>query len=146
MHVFLPGHREKGGVVPKSFLGVLKMNTTNESKPLLPKHCGRFTLEGMQEFECFTKTLLSKVQQKKTRHKQLRGQESISKCFTVSNKAFALLNVLDNKLHVWDPQIKQRKGLRCKKNDLRMEKKCMQQHGSSGKCCWSKEGHESARG
>ena len=88
-------------MVPELFPGVLKLNTTNKNEPLLSKHCRRFSVNRMPEFECFIKTLLSKVQPKRTRHKRLRGQEPISKCFTASDEAFALI-VLDNKLHVWD--------------------------------------------
>ena len=97
-------------MVPDSSSGVLKTNTTNKNKPLLPKHCGRFALEGMSEFECFIKTLLSKVQPKRKRCKWLRGQEPISKCFTASDKAFALTVLVENKLHMWDQQIRKRKG------------------------------------
>ena len=66
-HVFLPRHREKGGVVPELFPGVLQTNTTNKNKPFLPKGCRRFVLEEMAEFECFIKTLPSKVQPKRER-------------------------------------------------------------------------------
>ena len=128
-------------MVPESFPGVLKTNTTNKNKPLLPKHSRRFTLEGMSEFEHFIKTLLSKVQPKRTRCKRLRGQWPISKCFTASDKAFALI-VPDNKLHMWDEQIEKRKRLSCMKSDLRMEKKHMKQQGSGGKCGWLKEGQK----
>ena len=78
---------------------------------------------------------------KKDKVQAAQGQEPISKCFTASDKAFALI-VLDNKLHVWDQQIKKRKGSSCKKSDLRMEKKCMKQQGSGGKCGWSKKGQK----
>ena len=129
-------------MVPKLFPGVLKTNTaTNKNWPLLPKRCRRFALEGMPEFECFIKTLLSKVQPKRTKHKKLRGQEPISKCFTASDKAFALI-VLDNKLNVWDQQMEKKKGSKCMKSDLRMKKKCMKQQGSSGKCGWLKKGQK----
>ena len=66
-------------------------------------------MEGMPEFECSVKTLLSEVQPKRTRHKQLGGQETISKCFTTSDEAFAL-TALVNELHVWDQRIEKRKG------------------------------------
>ena len=95
----------------------------------------------MPEFECFIKTLLSTVQPKRMRCKQLRGQDPISKCFTASNKACALI-ALDNKLHVWDQQIKKRKGSSCMKSDLRMVKKHMKQHGGGGKCGWLKKGQK----
>ena len=109
-HVHLPRHREKRGVVCKPSLGVLKMSTTNKNKPpLSPEHCRRFALEGMSKFEHFINMLLSKVQPKRTRHERLRGQEPISKCSTTSDKAFSL-TVLDNRLHVWDKQIRRRKG------------------------------------
>ena len=65
----------------------------------------------MLEFECFIKTLLSEVQPKRMRHKQLvRGQEPISKCFAASDKAF-VMTVLDNKLHVEDQQAEKKTGL-----------------------------------
>ena len=95
-------------MVPDSFPGVLKMNTTNKDEPLLPKHYGKYGLEGKEEFEYFVKTLLSEVQPKRTRYKRLRGQETISDRFTASDEAFALI-VLDNELHVWDEQIKKKK-------------------------------------
>ena len=101
-----------------------KMNTTDKNKSLLPKHCGRFSFVGMLEVKCLIMTSLSEVQPRRTMCKQLRGQEPISKCFTASDKAFALI-VLDNKLHVWDQQIEKREGSSCMKSDLRMEKKCM---------------------
>ena len=135
------GDREKGGVVPDSFPGVLKINTTNKDEPLLPKHYGKYGLDGTPEFEYFVKTLLSEVQPKRTRYKRLRVQETISDRFTASDEAFALI-VLDNELHVWDEQIEKKKGSRWKKNDLRMEKKYMKRHGSSGKCGWSKAGQK----
>ena len=128
-------------MVPESFPGVLKLNTTNQKEPLLSKSYGRFSVDGIPEFECFIKTLLSEVQPKRTRCKRARGQETISKCFTASDEAFALI-VLDNKLHVWDQQIKKKQGLSCKKSDLRMEKKHMKQNGHGGKCGWSKEGQK----
>ena len=141
LHVRLSGHREKGGVVPESFPGVLKLNTTNQTKPLLSKDYGRFSVDGMPEFEYFIKTVLSKVQPKRMRYKRLRGQELISKCFTASDKAFALI-VLDNKLNVWDQQIKKKKGSKCMKSDLRIKKKYMKRQGSGGKCGWSKKGQK----
>ena len=128
-------------MVPELFLRVLKTNTTNKNKPLLPKHCRMFALEGMQEFECFIKTLLSEVQPKRTRHKRARGQETISKCFTASDEAFALI-VLDNELNVWDQQMEKKKGSKCMKSDLRIEKKHMKRQGSGGKCGWSKKGQK----
>ena len=87
------------------------------------------------------KTLLSKVQPKRTRCNRLRGHETTSACFKASDEAFALI-VLDNKLHMWDQQIKKRKGLSWKESDLRMKKKHMKRHGSGGKCGWSKEGQK----
>ena len=126
-------------MVPESFPGVLKLNTTNQKEPLLSKSYGRFSVDGIPEFEYFIKTLLSEVQPKRTRYKRARGQETISKCFTASDEAFALI-VLDNELHVWDQQFEKKKGTSCKKIDLRMEKKYMKRHGSSGKCGWSKAG------
>ena len=128
-------------MVPNLFPGVLKINTTNKNEPILPKHYGRFALEGMPEFECFIKKLLSEVQPKRTRCKRLRVQETISKCFTASDEAFALI-MLDNELHVWDQQIKKRKGQSCNNSDLRIEKKYMKRHGHCGKCGWSKEGQK----
>ena len=77
---------------------MLKIDATNKNEQLLSKHCGRFSVDRMSEFECFIKKLLSEVQPKRTRCKPLRGQEPISKCFTASDEAFALI-VLDNKLH-----------------------------------------------
>ena len=71
-------------MVPESFPGVLKLNTTNQKEPLLSKSYGRFSVDGIPEFEYFIKTLLSEVQPKRTRHKRLRGQETISKCFTTA--------------------------------------------------------------
>ena len=140
-YIQLPGNREKGGLVPEEFPGVLKINTTNKDEPLLHEHYGKFGVDGMPEFEYFIKTLLSEVQPKRTRYKRQRGHEIISACFTASDEAFALI-VLDNELHVWDQQIEKRKGSRCKKSDLRMEKKYMKRHGSGGKCGWSKEGQK----
>ena len=96
----MPGDREKGGVVPDDFPGVLKINTTNKDEPLLSKHYGKYGAEGKAEFEYFVKTLLAEIQPKRTRFKRLRGHETISDCFTASDEAFALI-VLDNKLHVW---------------------------------------------
>ena len=110
-HVHLPRHREKRGVVCKPSLGVLKMSTTNKNKPpLSPEHCRRFALEGMQEFEHFIKTLLSEVQPGRTGHEWLRGQEPISKCFSASDKAFALTVLDKRRMHTWAQQIKKRKG------------------------------------
>ena len=96
-------------MVPESFPGVLKLNTTNQKEPLLSKSYGRFSVDGIPEFEYFIKTLLSEVQPKRTRHKRLRGQETISKCFTTSDEAFAL-TALVNELHAWDQRIEKRKG------------------------------------
>ena len=138
----MPEHREKGGIVPDDFPGVLKINTTNKDKPLLTEHYGKFGLNGIPEFEYFIKALLKEVQPKRTRYKKLKGRETISACFTASDEAFALI-VLDNELHVWDQQIEKRKGMSCKKSDLRgMEKKHMKRQGSGGKCGWSKEGQK----
>ena len=128
-------------MVPESFPGVLKLNTTNQKEPLLSKNYGRFSVDGIPEFEHFIKTLLSEVQPKRTRYKRARGQETISKCFTASDEAFALI-VLDNELNVWDQQIEKKKGSKCMKSDLRIEKKYMKRQGSGGKCGWSKKGQK----
>ena len=128
-------------MVPESFPGVLKLNTTNQKEPLLSKNYGRFSVDGIPEFEYFIKTLLSEVQPKRTRYKRARGQETISKCFTASDEAFALI-VLDNELNVWDQQIEKKKGSKCMKSDLRIEKKYMKRQGSGGKCGWSKKGQK----
>ena len=128
-------------MVPESFPGVLKLNTTNQKEPLLSKSYGRFSVDGIPEFEHFIKTLLSEVQPKRTRCKRARGQETISKCFTASDEAFALI-VLDNELNVWDQQIEKKKGSKCMKSDLRIEKKHMKRQGSGGKCGWSKKGQK----
>ena len=45
----------------------------------------------INKFKYFIKTLLSEVQPKRTRCKRARGQETISKCFTASDEAFALI-------------------------------------------------------
>ena len=128
-------------MVPESFPGVLKLNTTNQKEPLLSKSYGRFSVDGIPEFEHFIKTLLSEVQPKRTRCKRARGQETISKCFTASDEAFALI-VLDNELNVWDQQTEKKKGSKCMKSDLRIEKKHMKRQGSGGKCGWSKKGQK----
>ena len=70
-----------------------------------------------------------------------RGREPISKCFTASDEAFALI-VLDNELNVWDQQIEKKKGSKCMKSDLRIEKKHMKRQGSGGKCGWTKKGQK----
>ena len=54
----------------------------------------------------------------------LQGHHPISQLFTASDKAFALM-ILDNELHMWDQQIKMKKGSRCRKSDSRMGKKHM---------------------
>ena len=128
-------------MVPESFPGVLKLNTTNQKEPLLSKGHGRFSVNGIPEFEHFIKTFLSEVQPKRTRYKRVRGQETISKCFTASDEAFALI-VLDNELNVWDQQIEKKKGSKCMKSDLRIEKKHMKRQGSGGKCGWTKKGQK----
>ena len=48
-------------------------------------------MEGMPEFECLVKTLLSEVWPKRTRCKRLRGQEPVREFFTASDEAFALI-------------------------------------------------------
>ena len=121
--------------------GVLKMSPTNKNEPLLPKHCGGLSLEGMPEFECSVETLLLKVQPGRTMCKRLGGQEPISEHFTASGEAIALI-MLGNKLRAWDWQIGRRGGLSCMKSDLRMEKKHVKQQGSGGKCGWSKGGQK----
>ena len=124
--------QEKGGVVPDSFPGILRITPNQDGKPLLNEHCSTFGPNGRAEFEHFVKHLLSRVQPKRTNHKRLKGHEPISKCFTPSDEAFALM-VLDNKLHVWDQQIEMKQGSSCRKSALRLKKKHTSGHGGNKK-------------
>ena len=108
--------------MPDSFPGVLALqeDQKNTGQDLLHEDCGRFhQLIGRKrreedrfksdfpECECFITHLLSRVRPQKTKFNKSKENQVVSKCFTPSNKAFALI-VLDNELHVWDAQLEKK--------------------------------------
>ena len=103
------GQKEKGNIVPETFPGVLRISPNHENKPMLNARYAKFGSKGVPEFEYFIKNLLSRVQPKQTRFRMLQGHHPISKLFTASDKAFALI-ILDNELHhVCDQKIEMKK-------------------------------------
>ena len=130
-------------MVPDSFPGILRIPPNQDGKPLLNEHYATFGPGGVPAFEYFVKNMLQRVQPKRTKYKNLKGHEPISKCFTASDEAFALM-VLDNELHVWDEQIKMKNGTSCKKSALRLKKKYTSSHGGNKRkrCGWTREGRK----
>ena len=140
-------------MVPDSFPGVLALQEVEENtrQDLLHKDHGRFhQLDGRKrreedwfksdfpECKHFITHLLSRVRPSKTKFNKSKENKVVSKCFTPSDEAFALI-VLDNELGVWDAQLEKKgKGTSKKQKGsvLRAEKK--HTNGNSGKkggCC-----------
>ena len=135
-------------MVPDSFPGVLALQEVQENtgQDLLHEDHGRFhQLDGRKwreedlfksdfpECKHFITHLLSRVRPSKTKFNKSKENKVVSKCFTPSNEAFALI-VLDNELHVWDAQLEKKgKGTSKKQKGsaLRAEKK--HTDGNSGK-------------
>ena len=108
--------------MPDSFPGVLALQEVQENtgQDLLHEDHGRFhQLDGRKrreedwfksdfpECKHFITHLLSRVRPQKTKFNKSKENKVVSKCFTPSNEAFALI-VLDNELHVWDAQLEKK--------------------------------------
>ena len=101
--------KEKGSTVLGWFLGVLRMTPNGKRSRCHTSIMKNLDPKEQQSLNILSKKFLARVQPKQTCFRLFQGHHPISKWFTASDKAFALI-ILDNELHhVCDQKIEMKK-------------------------------------
>lgn len=121
--------------VPESFPGTISLLTTSNGKIILDPKYRKYNECKNEEFDYFTRQILSVSNPNVTKYNEKKYKELISDIYSVPDEAFGLL-IIYNELHVWKKQDEQIK----KGESVTRERKRFCDGKSGNRQGWTLEG------